>query len=140
MLPLYKDEVCSDESRRFLEEHIQACPDCAKELEKIKEDIVYKPNADGMQAMRAVALKWKNDKKIYFLIGSFFVSFIAAIGCSVSYSIQGSYVDASGLLVEPFYLIPLTFLFGLLSIVFLVALFITLLVRHLKIRRLLKNI
>jgi uncharacterized membrane protein len=105
-----------------------------------KEAIKYKPDADGVQAMRAIALKWNNDKKIFFLIGSFFISFIASIGCFVAYRIQGSYVDANGFLVEPFYLIPLTLLFGLLSVVLLTAVFVTLLVRQLKIRRLIKNL
>ena len=140
LLPLYKDEVCSEESRSFVEEHVKECSDCAKELEKIKEDIVYKPNADGMQAMRAISLKWKNDKKIFFFIGSFFVSLIASIGCFVAYRIQGSYVDANGFLVEPFYLIPLTLLFGLLAAAFLTAFCITLFARQIKIRRLLKNL
>jgi hypothetical protein len=140
LLPLYKDEVCSDESRAFVEAHIEGCSECAKELEKIEEDITYTPTEDGVKAMRAVALKWKNDRKIFFLIGSFFVSFVASVGCVVAYRIQGSYIDANGFLVEPFYLIPLSLLFGLLAAVLLAVLFITLLVRHLKIRRLLKNL
>jgi hypothetical protein len=130
LLPLYKDEVCSDESRAFVEAHIEGCSECAKELEKIEEDITYTPTEDGV----------KNDRKIFFLIGSFFVSFVASVGCVVAYRIQGSYIDANGFLVEPFYLIPLSLLFGLLAAVLLAVLFITLLVRHLKIRRLLKNL
>lgn len=140
LLPLYKDEVCSEGSRKLVEEHIKICSDCAKELEKMKEDIVCKPSENGVQAMRAIALKWKNDKKIFFLIGSFFVSFMASIGCFISYRIQGSYIDANGFLVEPFYLIPLTLLFGLLAIILFAAFCITLFVRHLKIRRLLKKL
>ncbi len=38
LLPLYNDGVCSKESINAVEEHLSDCPDCTKELEKLKED------------------------------------------------------------------------------------------------------
>ena len=36
LLPLYADDVCSETSRRLIEEHLQECPDCAAMLEKLR--------------------------------------------------------------------------------------------------------
>lgn len=38
ILPLYVDEVCSPESRAFVDEHIAGCPECAAVLEKLKNN------------------------------------------------------------------------------------------------------
>lgn len=36
---------------------------------------------------------------------------IASLVCGISYNVIGSHIDENGLLVEPFFLIPLTWLF-----------------------------
>ena len=36
LLPLYADEICSDASRKLVEEHLQDCPECSSELEKLR--------------------------------------------------------------------------------------------------------
>lgn len=36
MLPLYVDDICSNESRQMVENHIQNCPECAEILTKLK--------------------------------------------------------------------------------------------------------
>lgn len=42
LLPLYADNICSDESRRFVEEHISECKTCADFFEKIKDNEIEK--------------------------------------------------------------------------------------------------
>lgn len=49
LLPLYVDDACSEETRRMVDEHLQACPDCAnmlKELQsnEIEEDLKEEKN------------------------------------------------------------------------------------------------
>ena len=39
MLPLYYDNVCSDDSKRMVEEHLSDCDNCKMELEKIQDEI-----------------------------------------------------------------------------------------------------
>lgn len=39
LLPLYIDNVCSEESRTLIDEHLKSCKDCKKELDNIKTDI-----------------------------------------------------------------------------------------------------
>lgn len=45
------------------------------------------------------------------------ISFLIGVGCFVGYSIIGSEVAADGTLVEPFFLIPIGYLFIFVGIV-----------------------
>lgn len=38
MLPLYYDDVCSDDSKRMVEEHLVECHSCKLELDRLKAD------------------------------------------------------------------------------------------------------
>ena len=38
LLPLYADDVCSDETRRLIDEHTKNCPDCANMLKRIRSE------------------------------------------------------------------------------------------------------
>ena len=37
LLPLYVDDVCSQESRNLVDEHLRECPDCLEELANIRK-------------------------------------------------------------------------------------------------------
>ena len=37
LLPLYKDEICSEASRKIIEEHLAECPDCKKMLNSLND-------------------------------------------------------------------------------------------------------
>ena len=37
LLPLYKDEICSETSRKIVEEHLAECPDCKKILNSLND-------------------------------------------------------------------------------------------------------
>ena len=39
LLPLYTDEVCSDESKRLVEEHLEECDSCSAKLNAQKAEI-----------------------------------------------------------------------------------------------------
>lgn len=36
LLPLYVDDICSEPSRRLVDEHLQECPECAEMLKKLR--------------------------------------------------------------------------------------------------------
>lgn len=61
LLPLYNDGVCSEESVNAVEEHLTDCPDCTKELEKLKEDspadMLKKEENDIIGTFRRSSLK-----------------------------------------------------------------------------------
>lgn len=39
LLPVYIDDVCSDETKELVEQHLSTCPDCRKEYEKMKAEL-----------------------------------------------------------------------------------------------------
>ena len=46
LLPLYADEVCSEESRKAVAEHISECSECRSELEKMGRHIAVEADKD----------------------------------------------------------------------------------------------
>ena len=63
MLPLYYDEVCSADSRKMIEEHLQECEKCSNIFQKLKTECVVdtKENAESIQSsvMGKMAHSWK---------------------------------------------------------------------------------
>ncbi|MBR5943807.1 MAG: zf-HC2 domain-containing protein, partial [Lachnospiraceae bacterium] len=37
LLPLYKDGICSEESKKAVEEHLNECPECRKMLDELND-------------------------------------------------------------------------------------------------------
>ncbi|WP_312433122.1 DUF3955 domain-containing protein [Lacrimispora sp.] len=113
LLPLYHDNVCSKDSCKLVEEHLLTCEKCRNELKQINIEIKMVDNTEDVKVMNTIAKKWKQDRFSSFFAGIFLFSTIASVGCVVAYNLIGSYVTAEGFLVEPFALIPLSYLFGL---------------------------
>ncbi len=42
-MPLYVDDVCSDDSRKLIEDHINHCSKCQNELAAMKDPIECPP-------------------------------------------------------------------------------------------------
>lgn len=74
LLPLYYDKVCSNDSRKMVEDHLAECSNCKKELNKIGTDInlpkeaVEKNLSDG-DVIKNVAAFWTRSKIKAFIIG-----------------------------------------------------------------------
>lgn len=62
MLPLYYDDVCSDESKRMVEEHLVGCHSCKNELDRLKAD--FKLPKEEIETIR-------NDSNVIKNISSF---------------------------------------------------------------------
>ncbi len=116
LLPLYYDNVCSEDSRKLIEDHLSTCEMCRNELKRIDIEIKAVKNTEDVKIMNNIAKKWKQDRLSSFFTGTLLLSIIASVGCVVAYNRIGSYVTAEGFLVEPFALIPLTYLFGLAAL------------------------
>lgn len=132
LLPLYHDNVCSKNSCKLVEEHLATCEQCKLELDKIDTDIKGVNNMEDAKPIRTIAKKWKRDKKSAFLGGTMIVSIIACIACIIAYNSVGSYVAEDGTLVEAFAFIPLSFLFGFISLLSAVGLGIIAIAKHIK--------
>lgn len=115
LLPLYHDQVCSETSCQLVEEHLASCEACQQQLEQIHAEVKGGSRIEDTKPIREIAQTWKRDKKSAFLTGAMLVSFVACMICIISYQAIGSYVTPEGVLIEPFALIPLAYLFGLLG-------------------------
>lgn len=45
LLPLYVDQICSQESRRAVEEHVENCPLCRARLEELRREDPLPPQS-----------------------------------------------------------------------------------------------
>ena len=81
LLPLYHDGVCSEASRRAVEEHLETCRDCQKALAAMDAPLPEaekKAAVDGA-AMKKISKEWKGSKRRAWLKGAV----AAAIVCVV---------------------------------------------------------
>ena len=82
LLPLYHDGVCSDASRRAVEEHLQECPDCRAALEAMDAplpDAERAAAADDAAAVRKISGEWKKSRRRARIIGVV----VAVVICAV---------------------------------------------------------
>jgi len=74
LLPLYHDQVCSNESRAMVEEHLAACDNCKAELQSMDEEIpmdTIKQNLDEAESMQLLSKKWMRRAFSAYLKGAF---------------------------------------------------------------------
>lgn len=76
LIPLYKDEICSTESKTLIEEHISNCKDCKNYLNEMNVEIFNNidKNLDEAKELKNISKKWRNS-----LIKSLLKGFIIAI-------------------------------------------------------------
>jgi len=132
LLPLYYDHVCSEKSSKLVEEHLKTCDICSAELQKIDMDIKGVNPMENTKPIRAIAVKWKQDKLSAFLKGILLISILSCVGCLIAFNVIGSYVAEDGTLVEAFGFIPMSFLFCFIGILSALGLGIIALVRRIK--------
>lgn len=62
LLPLYIDGVCSADSRALAEEHLQSCPACKAEYEKLSHrEFLY--DAKEKEVLTELSKRWKKGKR-----------------------------------------------------------------------------
>lgn len=64
LLPLYHDEVCSNQSRIAVEEHLQECDACKKYLDSINSDFIQDSTAKSSEQAKSNVLK-EIKKKLF---------------------------------------------------------------------------
>lgn len=72
LLPLYHDGVCSEASRRAVEEHLADCEVCRKALEDMDAPLpeAEKKTADDAAAVKRISKEWKKEKWKFWLKGT----------------------------------------------------------------------
>jgi predicted anti-sigma-YlaC factor YlaD len=63
ILPLYVDGVVSDDTKEMVEEHLEHCEECKKEIELMKQEL-YIPVEKEASFIKNFKKKWRNKKII----------------------------------------------------------------------------
>lgn len=78
ILPLYIDEVVSQDTKEMVTEHLQNCEKCQKEYEVMKHDL-YIPTENKTSIFKKINKKWR-QKKVIISIVSVLVTAIILLG------------------------------------------------------------
>lgn len=78
VLPLYIDEVVSQDTKEMVDEHLEHCDKCQKEYESMKQDL-YIPLENKGSLFNNIRKKWRK-KKVRISIISILVTAIIFIG------------------------------------------------------------
>lgn len=72
ILPLYVDDVVSDDTKKMVEEHLQVCEDCRMSVAKMRKEMVLPTNKSvklvEAKVLKKVKKKWRNKKVIISLL------------------------------------------------------------------------
>ena len=83
LLPLYIDNICSNESRRIVSEHLESCDECKMLYENMSNPVeqdLSEPELDSKQAFKAIKHKW------YWKAGLIALYFLPVIVALVLYA------------------------------------------------------
>ncbi|MBM7097583.1 zf-HC2 domain-containing protein [Bacillus sp. H-16] len=73
VLPLYHDQVCSEDTVKMVEEHLQECSSCKQELERIQDNITapedISENRKDSHVIRTISASWKRLRIRSFIKG-----------------------------------------------------------------------
>lgn len=83
LLPLYYDEVCSQDSRALVEEHLQECAACRRKLADLREEMEHpKEDQTELLFLHAAQKVLIQRKRKTFLKGAFLTVLIVLIAVS----------------------------------------------------------
>lgn len=84
LLPLYVDGVCSEESKKAVEEHLPDCSTCQEALRLMRGDIESTPPPiEAEEPTKAAATAWKRGKHKAFLKGGIIALTVAALVAAI---------------------------------------------------------
>ncbi len=78
LLPLYHDGVCSEESKRIVEEHMEICSDCRDVLCGLREEAAP-DTVEAAQPLVSIGMKLNKQKRKALLKGALIVTLIFAL-------------------------------------------------------------
>lgn len=91
LLPLYADGVCSEESRKYVNEHLASCPECTDMLQKMNQKVAVSAEHD-ISAVKKIKKRIRLGKiaaitvSVILLAGGLFGGYIWAVtDCSMDY-------------------------------------------------------
>ena len=116
LLPLYADEVCSEESRGLVREHLQECPDCKDMLRKLQETEIENNLQDEKNDVVKYGTRWFKRRSTiigatvagFFMIPvlvSLIVNFSIGMGAGWFFLVFASLCIPASFIIVPF-LVP----------------------------------
>ena len=91
LLPLYADGVCSEESRKYVNEHLASCPECTDMMQKMNQKVAVAAEKD-ISSIRKIQKRIRLGKiaaitvSVILLAGGLFGGYIWAVtDCSMDY-------------------------------------------------------
>ncbi len=69
LLPLYHDQVCSDQSKKLVEEHLSECANCRAYLDSLDGEITMGGDVDDAKPLISIQLNWSKQKRRALLNG-----------------------------------------------------------------------
>ena len=101
LLPLYCDNVCSEESKHAVEDHIQECEQCRNDLMQMQKEVKEQaPKLDEKKVVKSAKSAWNKKKTIAFVAGCLAVLLIISVGIvagltfHIAYSVDGNDYEA----------------------------------------------
>lgn len=82
VLPLYVDEVVSQDTKEMVDEHLQYCEKCQKEYDAMKQEL-YIPAENKAFQFKEISKKWRK-KKVIISITSVFITAMILLGAYLS--------------------------------------------------------
>lgn len=82
LLPLYHDGICSEDSKKLIEEHLTYCEKCKLELEAIDNEIIInknKENVSDTEVVKKLSKRWKKGMIKSAFKGAFSTLFIVIV-------------------------------------------------------------
>lgn len=102
MMQLYVEDLCSEESRLWIESHVKECPECKKKLERLQQEKVLEYEQDEKQIEKAPIEEAELEKelkpfkklrrKLWFRCVLDVVAILAVVmllGCMVALGVTG---------------------------------------------------
>lgn len=77
LLPLYVDDVCSDETRKEVEEHLKTCTDCKTIYDFMCSDMEKRAKTKNIPQEKAIYLRIRQQLGGFLICAIIFVAFIA---------------------------------------------------------------
>lgn len=92
LLPLYAENMCSDDSRQAVAEHIAECESCRNELKKINTDVAIQADSD-VSMFKRIKKRARIEKVVISIVSIVFVLsalwfaqfFLINTDCAMSY-------------------------------------------------------
>ena len=88
LLPLYHDGVCSNDSKKMIEEHLAHCESCKDELKAMDDDTIIvrsEQNLSEADAVKKLSKRWEKGMMKSALKGAFFTLITIAVVLLVLY-------------------------------------------------------